>query len=103
MFSLLQGWFQCKCVNEELIRQGVAVTVHVATLAHSLPYHELQRRLLKAELRAEKKGVGIWVKPALLERLQNMISFPAYKMKQVISATQNLSFTRIFSRKKKDS
>ena len=103
MFSPLQGWFQSKCVNEELIRQGVAVTVHVATLAYSLPYHKLQRRLLKAELRAEKKGVGIWIKPSLLERLQNMISFPAYKMKQVISATQNLSFTRTFSRKKKDS
>lgn len=98
-----QGWFQSRCVNEELIRQGVAVTVHVPTLARSLPYHELQRRLLKAELRAEKKGVGIWVKPSLLERLQNMISFPAHRMKQVVSAAQNLSFTRIFSRKKKDS
>lgn len=103
MLSPLQGWFQSRCVNEDLVHKGVAVTVHVPSLAHSLPYHKLQRRLLKAELRAEKKGVGIWVKPSLLERLQNTISFPAHRMKQAISAVKNLSFRRIFSRKKNDS
>ena len=87
------------CVNEELVRQGVAVTCHVPTLSHSAPYVKLQTRLLKAELRAEKKGVGIWVKPSLLESLQKVLSIPAVKMKQAVSAIPNFSFRRLFSRK----
>jgi len=94
-----KGWISSMCVNEELVRQGVAVTCHVSTLTNSAPYLKLQRRLLKAELQAEKKGVGIWVKPLLLERLQKVLSFPATRMKQAISAVQNVSFQRFFSRK----
>lgn len=87
------------CVNEELVQQGVAVTCHVPTLANSTPYLKLQRRLLKAELRAEKKGVGIWVKPSLLERLQKVLPLPVTRMKQAVSAVRNVSIWRLFSRK----
>ena len=87
------------CVNEELVRQGVAVTCHVPTLTNSPPYVELQKRLLKAELRAEKKGVGIWVRPSLSEKLQRVLSLPVDGIKKIVSSVQNVSFRRLFSKK----
>lgn len=86
-------------MNEELVRQGMAVTCHVSTLLKSRPYMKLQRQLLKAELRAEKKGVGIWVRPSLSEKLQRLLSIPAITIKQAVSAVQRVSFKRFFSRK----
>ncbi|KAL9970332.1 hypothetical protein ACROYT_G022687 [Oculina patagonica] len=94
-----KGWLSSMCVNEEMVRQGVAVTCHVPTLTDSPLYHKLQRRLLKAELHAEKKGVGIWIRPSLLERLQNQLLFPVSRIKGAFSAVQNLSLRRLFSRK----
>lgn len=87
------------CVNEEMVQQGVAVTCHVSTLTGSSMYHKFQKRLLKAELRAEKKGVGIWIRPSLLERLQNKLLYPVSRMKGVLSAVKNLSLGKLFSRK----
>lgn len=94
-----KGWFSSASVNEEMVHQGVAVTCHVSTLTNNPLYHKLQRRLLKAELQAEKKGVGIWIRPSLLERLQNKVLLPFSKMKGVLSVVQNLSVGSIFSRK----
>lgn len=82
-----------------MVHQGVAVTCHVSTLTNNPLYHKLQRRLLKAELQAEKKGAGIWIRPSLLERLQNKVLLPFSKMKGVLSAVQNRSVGSIFSRK----
>ena len=82
-----------------MVQQGVAVTCHVTTLANNALYHKLQRRLLKAELHAEKKGVGIWIRPSLLERLQSKVLLPFSKIKGALSSVQNLSLGNIFSRK----
>ena len=82
-----------------MVQQGVAVTCHVTTLTNNAIYHKLQRTLLKAELQAEKKGVGIWRRPSLLERLQSKVLLPFSKIKGALSAVQNLSFATLFSRK----
>ncbi|KAJ7379577.1 hypothetical protein OS493_013972 [Desmophyllum pertusum] len=94
-----KGWFSSMSVNEEMVRQGVAVTCHVSSLTNSPLDATLQRRLLKAELLAEKKGVGIWIRPSLLERLQSTLSFPVSRLKGAFNAVQNLSLGRLFSRK----
>ncbi|XP_068699239.1 protein C3orf33-like isoform X1 [Montipora foliosa] len=94
-----KGWLSSVCVNEELVRQGVAVTCPLSTLTKSTPYIKLQKRLLKAELQAEKKGVGIWVRVSLAEKLQRGLSLPAVKMKQAVSLVQNLSIWGLFARK----
>lgn len=94
-----KGWFSSASVNEEMVQQGVAVTCHVTTLTNNALYHKLQRRLLKAELHAEKKGVGIWIRPSLLERLQSKVLLPLCKVKGVLSVVQNLTLGNIFSRK----
>ena len=82
-----------------MVQEGVAVTCHVSTLTNNPLYHKLQRRLLKAELHAEKKGVGIWTRPSLLERLQNRVLLPFSKIKEAMSAVRNLSPRSVFSRK----
>ena len=82
-----------------MVTQGVAVTCHVTSLTNNALYHNLQRRLLKAELQAEKKGVGIWIRPSLLERLQSKVLLPFSKIKGALSAVQNLSLASLFSRK----
>lgn len=82
-----------------MVQQGVAITCHVNTLTNNALYHKLQRRLLKAELLAEKKGVGIWTRPSLVERLQSKVLLPFSKIKGVLSAVQNLSLASLFSRK----
>lgn len=92
-----KNWFSSVCINEELLRQGVAVTCHVSTLVNSQLYQKLQRRLLKAEFSAEKKGVGIWKRPSKLETLQNKLSSPISWMKTGFNAIRNLG--RLFSRK----
>ena len=94
-----QGWFSPASVNEEMVLQGVAVTCHVSTLTNNPLYHKLQRRLLKAELHAEKKGVGIWLRPSLLERLQNRVLRPFSKVKRAFNTVRYLSLGSIFSRK----
>ena len=82
-----------------MVQQGVAVTCHVSSLTSNPLYQKLQRRLLKAELLAEKKGVGIWIRPSLLERVQNRVSLPFTKIKGALSAVRNLSLGSVFSRK----
>ena len=82
-----------------MVQQGVAVTCHVSTLTNNQLYQKLQRRLLKAELLAEKKGVGIWIRPSLLERLQNRMLLPFSKIRGALSALRNLSLGSVFSRK----
>jgi len=94
-----KGWFSSASVNEEMVQQGVAVTCHVSTLSNNPLYHKLQRRLLKAELHAEKKGVGIWTRPSLLHGLQNKVLLPFSWIKGAFRTVQDLSFGRIFSRK----
>ena len=86
-------------MNEELVQQGVAVTCHLSTLANSELYTKLQKRLLKAELKAERKGVGIWIRPSLAENLQRVFSFPSVKMKQAAAAVQNLPIKQLFAKK----
>ena len=69
------------CLNEEMVRQGVAVACHVSALADNTMYNNLLRRLLKAEVKAEKKGSGIWVKPSLSEKLGVLMSSQGNKVK----------------------
>ncbi|KAK1162524.1 protein C3orf33-like [Acipenser oxyrinchus oxyrinchus] len=49
------------CLNEELLGQGFGKTVPVSGLHYqSRLYWKVHKRLLKAELKAQKKGRGLW-------------------------------------------
>ncbi|XP_067898323.1 protein C3orf33 homolog isoform X2 [Heterodontus francisci] len=69
---LNKGGFFSVSLNEEILRKGLGRAVSIEGL-HSNPklYWKLQTRLLKAELKALKKGEGIWKEPTLFERISN--------------------------------
>ncbi|XP_028650341.1 protein C3orf33 homolog [Erpetoichthys calabaricus] len=58
------------CINEELLRQGLGRTVPVQGLHfQSKLFWNIHKKLLKAELRAQKSGVGLWKKMNLREQI----------------------------------
>ncbi|XP_067851441.1 protein C3orf33 homolog isoform X2 [Heptranchias perlo] len=69
---LNKGGFFTVCLNEEILREGLGRAVTIEGL-HSNPklYWRLQTRLLKAELKAQKKGKGLWKEPNFIERISN--------------------------------
>ncbi|XP_028818315.1 protein C3orf33 homolog isoform X1 [Denticeps clupeoides] len=61
-----------KCLNEEVLRLGLARTVPILGLDHhSRVFWRLHRRLLKAELHAERKGKGLWKKDSFWSRMSD--------------------------------
>uniref|UniRef100_A0A3B3UG66 TNase-like domain-containing protein n=1 Tax=Poecilia latipinna TaxID=48699 RepID=A0A3B3UG66_9TELE len=67
--SVQQGSMWSYCMNEELLRLGLARRAPIAGLPPGSPlYWRLHRRLHRAEVKAEKKGRGLWKKEGLWER-----------------------------------
>ncbi|XP_012679452.1 protein C3orf33 homolog [Clupea harengus] len=65
-----RGSFLSTCLNEEILRQGLARSTPILGLGHhSRVYWRLHKRLLKAELHAERKGQGLWRESSLWERV----------------------------------
>ncbi|XP_014835910.1 PREDICTED: protein C3orf33 homolog isoform X1 [Poecilia mexicana] len=64
-----QGSMWSYCMNEELLRLSLARRAPIAGLPPGSPlYWRLHRRLHRAEVKAEKKGQGLWKKEGLWER-----------------------------------
>ena len=65
-------WSQC--VNEELLKLGLARTVPISGLpSDSHLCWRLHKQLLKAEVKAEKKGGGLWKEDSLWERASKAV------------------------------
>ena len=65
-------WSQC--VNEELLKLGLARTVPISGLpSDSHLCWQLHKQLLKAEVKAEKKGRGLWKEDSLWERASKAV------------------------------
>ncbi|XP_051580783.1 protein C3orf33 homolog isoform X2 [Myxocyprinus asiaticus] len=70
LVSVNRGSLLSTCVNEELLRHGLARTCPLVGLEpHSRIYWRLYKRLLRAESRAEKKGKGFWKEESRWERV----------------------------------
>ncbi|KAG7333509.1 hypothetical protein KOW79_003644 [Hemibagrus wyckioides] len=62
------------CINEEILRLGLGRTAPLHGLdPRSRLYWRLHTRLLKCELRAERKGQGFWKQESLREKLTQAI------------------------------
>ncbi|KAE8295151.1 Protein C3orf33 Protein AC3-33 [Larimichthys crocea] len=62
------------CVNEEVLRLGLARTAPVVgVLPDSRLYWRLHKRLHRAEVRAERKGRGLWKQDSLWERASKAV------------------------------
>ncbi|XP_032230459.2 protein C3orf33 [Nematostella vectensis] len=73
MLQIKEGMCGKYCVNEELVRQGLAVTARCKELENHKLYQGLFTRLLKAEVRAEKTGKGVWEKPSYTKHAKQTI------------------------------
>ncbi|XP_036441485.1 protein C3orf33 homolog [Colossoma macropomum] len=75
LVSVSRGSLFNTCVNEEVLRLGLGRTAPLQGLdPHSRLYLKLHRRLLKSELKAERKGEGLWKEESLRERLTRALS-----------------------------
>ncbi|XP_068173884.1 protein C3orf33 homolog isoform X2 [Antennarius striatus] len=67
-------WMWSYCINEEVLRLGLARTAPVVGL---LPDHRfywrLHKRLHRAEVRAERKGQGLWKQDTQWERVSKAV------------------------------
>ncbi|XP_048362958.1 protein C3orf33 homolog [Sphaerodactylus townsendi] len=69
-----KGRFSSICLNEEILRQGLARTVWVEGLTHeSQMYWKIHKRLLQAELKAVKRKKGLWKEATFFEKLRERI------------------------------
>ncbi|KAI7802790.1 c3orf33-like protein, partial [Triplophysa rosa] len=74
LVSVNRGSFFNTCVNEELLKDGLARTSPLIGLdPQSRIYWRLYKRLLRAESRAEKKGKGLWKEESRWERATNVL------------------------------
>ncbi|KAJ1088129.1 hypothetical protein NDU88_001288 [Pleurodeles waltl] len=65
-----KGGFFNVCINEEVLRQGLGKTTFIeGPRKDSKVYWKLQKKLLQAELKAQKKGRGLWKERTLLEKM----------------------------------
>lgn len=69
-----QGFLFNTCINEEILLLGLGRTAPLHGLdPHSRLYWRLHARLLKCELRAERKGRGIWKRESLREKVAQAV------------------------------
>ncbi|KAG7453765.1 hypothetical protein JOB18_006278 [Solea senegalensis] len=81
LLSQSRGWMWSRCVNEQLLRLGLARTAPVSLLPDSRFYWRLHRRLHRAEVSAERKGRGLWKEDSLWERAANAVrDSPAFRL-----------------------
>ncbi|XP_041656615.1 protein C3orf33 homolog isoform X2 [Cheilinus undulatus] len=74
LVSQSKGSMWSYCMNEEVLRLGLARTAPVVgVLPDSRLYWRLHKRLHRAEVRAEKKGRGLWKQDSLWERVSKAI------------------------------
>ena len=62
------------CMNEEVLKLGLARTTPVVGVQpDSRLYWRLHKRLHRAEVRAERKGRGLWKQDSLWERASRAV------------------------------
>ncbi|NXD38342.1 CC033 protein, partial [Copsychus sechellarum] len=87
-----KGGFLSTCLNEELLRQGLARAAQIEGLPHhSRLYWRLHKRLLRAELKAVKTHKGIWKDQSYSETLQERISSNKFlqRLKEFVSSIRS--------------
>uniref|UniRef100_A0A3B4YHF1 TNase-like domain-containing protein n=1 Tax=Seriola lalandi dorsalis TaxID=1841481 RepID=A0A3B4YHF1_SERLL len=73
LVSQSRGLLWSYYMNEEVLMLGLARTAPVAVLLDSRFYWRLHKRLHRAEVKAERKGRGLWKEDSLWERASKAI------------------------------
>ncbi|XP_066541492.1 protein C3orf33 homolog isoform X2 [Hoplias malabaricus] len=75
LVSVNRGFLFVSSVNEEILCLGLGRTAPLLGLdPHSRLNLKLHRRLLRSQLKAERKGEGLWRKESLRERVSRILS-----------------------------
>ncbi|XP_077998592.1 protein C3orf33 homolog isoform X2 [Glandiceps talaboti] len=85
--TLNKGWLRRMNVNETIIREGLGKATHIEGLTKNETYLKISQRLIKAEMYAEKKGKGIWIKPSRWERSKESMQLTAIKASNRVQST----------------
>ncbi|XP_076138089.1 protein C3orf33 homolog [Alosa pseudoharengus] len=89
-----RGFLLGTSLNEQILQQGLARSTPILGLDHhSRVYWRLHKRLLKAELKAERKGRGLWREDDLRERVsavvrENIVVKGVKRLLSLISGTK---------------
>ncbi|XP_034556964.1 protein C3orf33 homolog isoform X2 [Notolabrus celidotus] len=79
LVSQSKGSVWSYCMNEEVLRLGLARTAPiVGVLPDSRLYWRLHKRLHRAEVKAEKKGRGLWKQDSPWERVSKAVRDSAF-------------------------
>lgn len=71
-FSSQQGVLSRSiCINKELVANGLAIADYDKKMTSVKLYNKLSNEILAAEVKADKKGLGVWKRPSIKERLRN--------------------------------
>uniref|UniRef100_A0A672Z7N7 TNase-like domain-containing protein n=1 Tax=Sphaeramia orbicularis TaxID=375764 RepID=A0A672Z7N7_9TELE len=74
LVSQSRGLLWSCCINENILRLGLARTTPITGVQpDSRLYWQLHRRLHRAEVKAERKGLGLWKEDSLWERASKSI------------------------------
>ena len=72
LFSfLLKGWIRRQCLNHYLIEQGLALVSLESDMGDYWRNSSVIERLVKAEVRAEKKRRGVWQRPTFRDKIRS--------------------------------
>ncbi|XP_048398027.1 protein C3orf33 homolog isoform X2 [Stegostoma tigrinum] len=83
-------------LNEEILRRGLGRVINIEGLqSNPKLYWRLQSKLLKAELKALKKGKGIWKEATLLETISDNLQ----KLKIFLNLNNLKSWVNSFRKK----
>ncbi len=91
-FLFLQGLLRSCCVNEELIKSGLAKVKHLEGLASDRTYIKFSDKLIQCELHAAKKGKGVWKSPPVRDQVKTYFSEKVTNLTSPITRLFN-SFT----------
>ncbi|NWY74577.1 CC033 protein, partial [Erithacus rubecula] len=89
---LHKGGLLSTCLNEELLRQGLARAAQIEGLPHHSPlYWKLHKRFLRAELKAVKQHRGIWKEQSCSETLPERRGSNQFlqRLKELVSSVRS--------------
>lgn len=77
-----KGFLWNSTLNQDLVRLGLATCTLIPDLSGDREVNKLTERLVVAQKKAERKGLGMWSRPSLRERIT---LYPAYLKYRLLS------------------
>ncbi|XP_070560418.1 protein C3orf33 homolog isoform X2 [Ptychodera flava] len=93
-----KGLMSRKNINEMIVREGHGRAIHIQELARNKTFLKLSQKLIKAEMYAEKKGKGMWIKPTRWQRTKEHVHFSTIKVSTRLESSGSRFFQFLWSK-----